>query len=305
MVEEKVGIKNINNMLKKKLLNLLPAQGMKETDMGGMKIYRHEVANKVERCFYAPVIVVILQGRKHSIVGSEKITYTENECLVTGVDLPISSYLTDVSHDHPLLSITLPIDRFLISQLSYENLPINAEDASFKAMSVAVMDENVLGAFLRLVDLIDSPNEAKVLAPMIISEIHYRLLLSPLGQRLRTISAQGSRSHQIAEAIDWLKHNYTEPLKIDALAGRVNMASSTFRRHFKFVTTLTPLQYQKRLRLYDARRLMLIGSHNATSACYAVGYESPSQFNREYKKMFGDPPYKDVLREITTQAVAS
>ncbi len=282
----------ICGVIKNKLLDMMPEQGMRETDgMGGMAFYRHETANKIERCFYEPVMVVILQGRKHSVVGLEKISYGAGQCLVTGVDLPISSFLTDVSHEKPLLSITLPVDKYIISQLLPEvGFEEDQDITPAKAMAVTDLDGHIMDAFLRLTELADTPDQAKILAPMIIREIHYRMLAGPLGNQLRMISTYGTPSHQIAQAVDWLKENYDKPLKIDELAESVNMAYSTFRRHFKKLTTMSPVQYQKKLRLYEARRLMLHGECNASGACYAVGYESPTQFNREYKRMFGEPP---------------
>ena len=141
---------------------------------------------------------------------------------------------------------------------------------------------DVLDAFLRLTELLDTPDQIPVLAPMIVREIHYRLLVGPRGRFLRAVNTAGSRGNRIAKAIAWLRNNYKEPLQVDELARKVNMAPSTFHRHFKQITTLSPLQYQKRLRLYEAQRLMLVENEYDSSACLAVGYESPTQFNREY-----------------------
>jgi AraC-like DNA-binding protein len=290
-------LERINRQMKDIILKHLPKTGSYTTsNLGGMFPYRNDVGNKIEHCFFEPFIVVIVQGQKCATVGSEKIIYAENQCLVTGVDLPVASYITNASHENPHLAVTLPVDKFLISQLLTEVPSVGVEDISFKALAICDLDEHTLDAFLRLLRLIDIPDQAKVLAPMIIREIHYRILIGPLSSRLRMICTYGTQSHQIAEAVDWLKKNYAKPLNIDDLADWVNMSSSTFRKQFKLVTTLSPLQYQKRLRLYEAHRLMLSGAHNATTVCYTVGYESPTQFNREYKRIFGEPPRTNIRK---------
>jgi transcriptional regulator GlxA family with amidase domain len=161
-------------------------------------------------------------------------------------------------------------------------------------MAVVEVDPDVLDAFLRLVELLDRPEQIPVLAPMIIREIHYRLLIGPQGERLRMINTLGTQSNQIARSITWLKENYREPLQVDELARKVNMATSTFHRHFRQVTTLSPLQFQKRMRLFEAQRRMLVENEDASIAALAVGYESPTQFNREYKRQFGEPPHRNV-----------
>lgn len=287
----------LNSILKDKILKLLPEAGLMRTDIHGLKISRREVMNQVDRCFYEPAIVIILQGRKHGVVGSHKVTYGENECLLTGIELPAASYITEISPEKPMVAISLPLDNYLISQLISEpKLEKIDHSASPVGVAVTQVDAYMLDAFRRLLDLLDAPNQRDIMAPMIAREIHYRLLIGPLGPQLRMIHTQGSQSNQVARAIEWLKAHYDQPFTIDDLAEKVNMASSTFRRHFKSVTTISPLQYQKRLRLHEAQRLMLMESHTASSACHQVGYESPTQFNREYKRMFGEPPHKDLKR---------
>jgi AraC-like DNA-binding protein len=290
-------LESINRQIKDIILKHLPQTGSYTTsNLGGMFPYRNDVGNKIEHCFFSPSIVAIIQGQKRATVGSEKIIYGKNQCLVTGVDLPVAGYITNASHENPHLAVVLPVDKFLISQLLAELPPVGVEDISFKALATCDLDEHTLDAFLRLLKLIDTPDQVKVLAPMIIREIHFRMLTGPLGSQLRMICTYGTQSHQIVQAVDWLKKNYAKPLKIGDLADWVNMSSSTFRKQFKLVTTLSPLQYQKRLRLYEAQRLMLSGAHNATTACYAVGYESPTQFNREYKRVFGEPPRANIRK---------
>lgn len=289
--------------LRRKALWLQPVMGLRETDLGGLKIARWEISNSAYQCFYQPMLNVILQGVKHSVIGSQKIVYKENQCLVASVDLPSVSYLTGVSAEKPFLAVALPIDQYVISQIISEILPIPFENEPLKGMMILDVDLQILEALLRLVVLMEQPEQKKFMAPMIIREIHYRLLVGPLGNQLRTINTLGTKSNQIAQAIHWLKDHYKNDIKMDELAGLVHMAPSTFRKNFKLVTTLSPLQYQKRLRLHEAQRLMLMEGCTATEACYFVGYESPTQFNRAYKRMFGKSPYKDVKSILDTEGM--
>lgn len=287
----------INSLLKEKILRRLPGQGVSVTDVPGLRISRRDEPNKVENCFSEPIAGVIVQGFKRSLIGSEEYRYGENQCLIAGVDMPSSSYVIDASPEHPFLALALLLDKQLITRLAAETpLPPGPGTASYKGISIADVDPDVLDAFLRLVELLDKPAQIPVLAPMIVREIHYLLLIGPQGEHLRRLNTLGTQSNQIARAITWLKQNYREPLQVEELAGKVNMATSTFHRHFKEVTTLSPLQFHKKLRLYEAQRLMLAERENATKAALSVGYESPTQFNREYKRLFGESPHRDAMR---------
>ncbi|MDL2283530.1 AraC family transcriptional regulator [Oxalobacter sp. OttesenSCG-928-P03] len=249
-----------------------------------------------------PTISVLLQGRKRTVVGNRSYDYGEGQSLVNSLDLPSTNYVYDASQEKPFLVMALAVNKQLATQLAAEiPPPARSLPETEKNVSIASVDADVLDAFLRLLELLDKPEQVPVLAPMIIREIHYRMLIGPQGGFLRQVNTLGSQSNQISQAITWLKDNYREPLQVDELAKKVNMATSTFHRHFKEVTTLSPLQYQKRLRLYEAQRLMLVENEYAANACLAVGYESPTQFNREYKRLFGEPPSRNVskVRETT------
>ena len=238
---------------------------------------------------------MIVQGFKRSVIGSEQYRYGENHCLVAGVDVPSVSYITAVSTEQAFLAMSLNLDKYLITQLAAEIPPSSRSgNGSYKGMSVAEVDPDVLDAFLRLAELLEKPEQIPVLAPMIIREIHYRLLIGPQGERLRMLNTFGTQSNQIAKSITWLRDNYKEPLQVDELARTVNMATSTFHRHFREVTTLSPLQFQKRLRLYEAQRRIPAEDEDAAMAALVVGYESSTQFNREYKRLFGEPPRRHV-----------
>jgi AraC-like DNA-binding protein len=295
--ENRTELARTSNLLKEKLLRRMPHSGKFTTAIETFMIARRNEPNQLENCFSKPLVGVIVQGFKRSVIGSEEYSYGENQCLVAGVDIPSSFYVTDSSPEKPFLAISLDLDKYLISQLAAEIPPSSGlGGGASKGISVADVDPHVLEAFLRLVELLENPEQIPFLAPMIIREIHYRLLTGPQGDHLRSLNTFGTQSNQIAQAISWLRDNYKEPLQVDELARKVNMATSTFHRHFKEVTTLSPLQYHKRLRLYEAQRLMLAQNENATSAGLEVGYESPTQFNREYKRLFGEPPHRSISR---------
>jgi AraC-like DNA-binding protein len=250
----------------------------------------------------------MVQGKKQSIIGTEEIIWTKNQYMFIGIDLPSEGRILAASPKEPCLMIMLNLDTSLLAELLAE-IPFPAtgeggdEFSPRQGMAVVDTDPCLLDAFLRLTELLKpefkSPAEQTVLAPLIIREVPYRLLQGPLGNRLRMIHTPGSKHYQIAQAILWLKNNYTKPLRINELAKLAYMAPSTFRRHFRQLTTMSPLQYQKRLRLYEAQHLMLTERIDATHAAYSVGYESINQFNREYKRMFCEPPGKNVKRLLT------
>src|SRR5208337_180744 len=267
---DRAGRARTNNLLKEKLLRWMPGTGDYPTAIEGFTIFRRDEANQPENCFYKPLVAVIVQGFKRSIIGSEEYRYGENHCLVTGVDIPSVNYVTVASPEHPFLGLSLSLDKLLTTQLAAEIPPSSRlGNGSYKGMAVAEVDPDVLDAFLRLAELLEKPEQIRILAPMIVREIHYRLLIGPQGEHLRMVNTLGTQSNQIAKTITWLRDNYKEPLQVDELARKVNMATSTFHRHFREVTTLSPLQFQKRLRLYEAQRLMLAEDEDAALAALA------------------------------------
>lgn len=295
--DARANLERTNRLLKEELLRWLPKSGRYPTAVKGLSISRHDEPNQSENCFYSPVVGVVVQGFKRSMIGSEEYRYGENHSLLAGVDMPGITHITAASPEQPFLAVSLDLDPYLITRLAAEippPPPAKSGNASFRGVSVMEVDPDVLDAFLRLAELLKKPEQIPALAPITIREIHCRLLMGPQGQRLRMINTHGTRSNQVARAITWLRENYREPLQVDELARKVNMATSTFHRHFRQVTTLSPLQFQKRLRLYEAQRLMLVDNTDAGGAALAVGYESATQFNREYKRQFGEPPRKNV-----------
>jgi len=280
-------------LLKGKIRQFCAKPGIQQTDIKGFRMALKTAPTVNQHCFYHPMAMVVLQGKKQTVLGSQSFTYQENHLVVTSIDIPTVGSIVEASLDKPFMTLIMDLDNDVINQLLSESGYLKTEPVR-RGMGVADVDAALLDAFIRLINLLEQPEHQKVMVPIIIKEIHYLLLASPLGDILRSANIKGSQNNQIAKAIEWLKINYTESLKIDELAQKFNMAQSSFYRHFGKVTSLSPLQYQKQLRLHEAQRLMLTENFSAENACYAVGYESASQFNREYKRMFGLPPKANV-----------
>jgi len=236
------------------------------------------------------------------MLGEEVYVYDAKSYLVSSVELPIVAQIIEASPEAPYLGLTLELDLNLISQLMVDsNLPSPPPRKASRGMAVSAVTEPLYAAVQRLLELLDSPDDIPILAPLIQREISYRLLTGEQGARIRQIVSAGSHGNQIARAIDWLKNNADKPIQIADLANYAGMSTSAFHQHFRSLTAMTPLQYQKRLRLNEARRLMLMDNLDAATASFQVGYESPSQFSREYSRLFGAPPSRDIrtLREAS------
>lgn len=244
-----------------------------------------------------PALCVLAQGSKTLFLGDERYAYDPLHYMVVSVTLPISGALLEASPENPSLGLRMDIDPAQISQLIAESSPMMVPNLpSGRGLYVERTDPQLLDALLRLVRLLDSPRDIPVLAPLIRREILYRLLRGPQGHRLYEIALANSQTHRVCQAITWLNRHYQQPLRIEDLAREVNLSTSTLHHRFKAVTSMSPLQYQKQLRLQEARRLMLNDGLEAAVAGYRVGYESPSQFSREYSRLYGAPPIRDVAR---------
>ncbi len=277
------------------ILRNIPDVGNYATSIDGVRIVKRNSPTEFLRCFYNPSCIFVLQGLKNMLYGNENIFYTKGQYVVSCTDIPVSSRVVEASEDTPFVVLILELDSNIISNLILETKLPKTPVQDTKALAIADTDEELLDVFYRLAMLIEKPEaEQQIMSPIIIKEIYYRLLTGPLGNQLRLINTRGTLSNQIAQAIALIKERYCEKLNMDVLAQSVNMAPSSFYRNFKKVTRVSPLQYQKQLKLYEAQRLMLSGNYDATTASYEVGYESPTQFSREYKKMFGNPPKTDV-----------
>lgn len=270
-------------------------EGSHDTAIPGLRFHRISLPNEPTYCFYEPALTIVAQGTKQVLLGEDTLEYDPANYLVTSVDLPVVCQVVSATPGIPFLCLTVALDVRRIGDLMSELAPSPSSPAG-RGMSVGRLSAPLFDAVLRLVGLLDTPKDIPILAPVIEREILYRLLTGEQGQRLRHIAATGSRTQQIARAIDWLKENYAEPLRIEKLAGIAHMSASSLHHHFKTITAMSPLQYQKQLRLQEARRLMLTESVDAASAGHQVGYESPSQFSREYRRLYGAPPLRDIAQ---------
>ena len=271
------------------------------TAIPGLSLFQRSAPTPPASFMFEPRICVIAQGAKRVLLGDETYVYDPQHFLITSVDLPTVAEIIDASREKPYLGLVMKIDQREISQLMVDsNLPPPRSQQSSRGMATGEVTLPMLSSFQRLIALLDEPKDIPILAPIIQREIFYRLLVGDQGVRLRQMASTGSQSQQIARAIDWLKGNFSRPLRIDDLAAQVNMSTSTFHHHFREVTAMSPLQYQKWLRLNEARRLLLTENQDATTAAFQVGYESPSQFSREYSRLFGAPPLRDItsLRQM-------
>ncbi len=271
------------------------------TAIPGLSLWRRDEPTQPASGMYEPSICLISYGAKRVLLGDDTYVYDAHHFLITSVDLPTVWQIIKASQEKPCLGLMLKLDQREISQLMVDSdLPPPRAQQSSRGMAIGEVTLPLLTAFHRLIDLLAEPKDIPILAPIIQREISYRLLVGDQGARLRQMASGGSQSHQIARAIDWLKGNFTQPLRIDDLATQVNMSTSTFHHHFRALTAMSPLQYQKRLRLNEARRLMLTERLDATIVAFQVGYESPSQFSREYSRLFGAPPLRDItiLRQL-------
>ena len=243
-----------------------------------------------------PTFCITAQGGKLTVLGEETHLHDPARFMLLSVDLPLTVQIVEASPKDPYLGFCLDIDPRQITALLLEMETVSAVETASRGLSLTPLDLPMLDAVVRLLRLLDTPNDIPMLAPLAIREILYRLLTGEQGGRLRQIAVHNSLTQRIGRAIEWIKRHYAEPLSIETVAGEVCMSASGLRHHFKAVTALSPLQYQKHLRLQEARRLMLSGAFDAASAGYKVGYQSPSQFSREYARLFGAPPQRDIAR---------
>lgn len=288
-------IAKINRKLREVILRHMAAPDARPSAVKGLTLVRRDETNSSERCFEKPLASVVVQGSKQSTIGMQQYVLRENQCLVSAVDMPSISYAVDPSSERPFLSLFFYLDKKIFTELISEMDP--EERPSFQAgrgVSVADAEPEFLEVLLRLAELLDKPKQIAVRAPIIMRELHYLLLIGPQGSTLQGLYTSGSQDSQIVQAISIMKQNIANPLRMDALAREVSMSISSLHRHFKSITGFSPLQYHKQLRLYEAQRLMLVENARAASAALAVGYESVTQFNREYKRMFGEPPHRDI-----------
>ncbi len=249
-----------------------------------------------------PAVYVVVQGRKQVTVGDDTYVYDPSQYLAVSMELPAVGHVVEATPDAPYLCMTLRVDpRELASLIVETGRPAPQDDHDGRAIFVSPLEAPLLEGLLRLVRLLDAPQDIPVVAPLIRRELHYRLLQGDQGERLAETAIGDGRVRRVAGAIAWIKEHFADTLEVEALAKRVAMSASAFHGHFKAVTAMSPIQYQKHLRLQEARRLLLADTASAEAVAYQVGYASPSQFSREYARLFGEPPRRDAerLRELS------
>jgi AraC-like DNA-binding protein len=280
-----------------KIASFMDSEEKKVTDVPGLILVRRTTLT-APACFtYEPSVAVIAQGRKQVELGRNTFIYDPSRYLLTAVDLPIVSKVIEASEESPFLAMALKLEMPLVRELlSLEEIPVPDAPPDSPAMVTGETTVEFLSACCRLIDLLYSPRDIPFLSGLIQREIIYRILRGPEGARLRAIATLGDQSHRTAKAIAWIRANYAKALRVEDLADIAGMGVSTLHHHFRALTAMSPLQYQKQLRLQTARGRMLMDGLDAASAALEVGYESASQFNREYSRFFGQPPMRDVKK---------
>jgi AraC-like DNA-binding protein len=285
--------------LLERMARALPGDGVLEV-FPGLFLARSSQLTEQMHSVFKPAFCIIAQGSKQVLLGEEVFRYDPGHYLISTVDLPIVSHVVEASQDHPYLSFRLNLDASVVASIMMESgIETKRGDASVKAMDVSSIDADLLDAVVRLARLLDTPDEIQVLAPLIIREIIYRLLRGEQGARLSHLLASGGDTRRISKAVKQLRDNIDQPLRIEHIARELGMSVSGFHHHFKSVTAMSPLQFQKQIRLQEARRLMLGEDLDVASASFRVGYEDPSYFSREYKKLFGAPPQRDIAKLLS------
>ncbi|HXS75772.1 MAG TPA: AraC family transcriptional regulator [Terracidiphilus sp.] len=271
------------------------SEGDANTEILGLRLYRRSEPSPCISAAYQPSLVVFAQGQKRINVGRTIHLCDGSNFLLTSVDLPVVSQVVRATKDQPLLGLILNLEMPMVREiLSQHEFHLREDAIDARAMAVGTSSVELLDACIRLVTLLDLPDDIPFLAGLIQREIIFRLLRSPQGKHLRAIATLGEQTHRTAKAVEWLRMNYAKPLRVEELAIMARMGVSTLHHQFRSLTAMSPLQYQKQLRLHVARERMLNEGLDAASAAFEVGYESASQFNREYSRFFGQPPMRDI-----------
>ncbi|WP_331344794.1 AraC family transcriptional regulator [Cellvibrio sp. UBA7661] len=291
---------DINNLLPELALRakrLATEEGMTSTALECMQLFRSNQPTEITHALYEPSVCIIAQGQKQARLGEELYSYNPSTYLVAAVDLPVRGQVIEATPEQPYLCIRLGLKPHKISEMLLENRQLlRPVKMPHRGLFVSQANYQLLDAVLRLMRLLDTPDDLAVLAPLVEREILYRLLLDEQAVILQQTAQTDSHAQQITRVIKTLKHNYHKNWRIEELAQMACMSNSALHAHFKSITNMTPLQYLKQLRLQEARRLLFSENLDAATASHRVGYESPSQFNREYQRLFGLPPVRDLVR---------
>ena len=272
-----------------------PPDGVCDTAVPGLLLARQLAPTDPIALVVDPSLCIVAQGAKEVFLAGETYRYDPAHSLLVSVDLPVSARVVEASHARPCLAVRLSFDLAVVGELLADCPDAPPPGTLARGIDVRPVEPQLLDAVGRLVALLDAPRDIAALAPLVLREVTYRVLTGPQGPRLLQIAAAGAPAQRIARAVRRLKDHFADPLRVESLAREARMSLSGFHQHFKAVTGLSPLQYQKQLRLQEARRLMLGEGLDAAEAAFRVGYESPSQFSREYRRMFGAPPRRDVV----------
>jgi AraC-like DNA-binding protein len=288
-------IQDLRAELAKKIAWFIGSSERQITQVPGMVLVRRTAPTAPCSGTYTPSVIVVAQGSKRVDLGQTTFLYDQSRFLLTSVELPIVSQVVEASEAKPLLAVAIRLEMSMVRELlNREDVHVRELSSTTPAMVTGEITAELLSACCRLVDLLANPQDIPFLGGHIQREIIYRLLSGPEGARLRAIATSGDQSHRTARAISWIRDNYAKPVRVDDLAQIAGMGVSTLHHHFRVLTHMSPLQYQKQLRLQAARGGMLIDGKDASTVAFEVGYESVSQFNREYSRFFGQPPMRDI-----------
>ncbi len=295
-IREMQRAQSIREELVERMAKALPQDGVLDI-LPSFRIARSSKPTEPVHSIFQPAFCFVAQGRKEAMLGDEVFRYDSGHYLIYTVELPLTFQVKEASEERPYLGFRLNLDSAIVASVMMESgIEPKKGHASLKAMDVSTMNANLLDAAARLVRLVEDPVECKVLAPLVIKEIVFRLLMGGQGARLSHLLALAGDTRRISKAIGYLRENFDQAVRMDEIAQELGMSVSSFHHHFKSVTAMSPLQFQKQIRLQEARRLMLGGDLDAASAGFRVGYEDPAYFSREYKKLFGAPPQRDIAQ---------
>ena len=304
----KPAVIEMRKALARKCLTHTRSEGENKTPIDGLDLFRMTRPSTCQPAMVEPSVSVFVQGRKLINLGGTEYMCEESSFLVSSIEVPIQSQILQASEAAPFLAMRLRLEMPAVQEImNGEGVPESAPLPQGPGLASGAITAGLLGACVRLLDLLDTPEDIAFLGPLIRREIAYRILRTPQGNRLRAIATRGDLSNRTAKTISWLRANYAKPLRMEELAVIARMGVSTLHHQFRALTGMSPLRYQKQLRLQAARHYMLADGIDATAAAYEVGYESVSQFSREYSRFFGQPPRRDIraLRESNVEATGA